>query len=763
MAAQAIGSLFVSLGLDSAAFTAGIKQAQGKVAQFAANLNKRLGALGTLPGIGKLQAGLTAMSAGVAAAAGAASAAAVVALSAMSVSAINTAAEIKNLSQLANATPEEFQKMAYAAEQVGISQEKFSDILKDVNDRVGDFIATGGGPMKDFFERIAPQVGVTAQQFRKLSGPQALQLYVSSLEKANVNQQDFTFFMEAMASDSTALLPILRNSGKLANEYADRLVALGGVMSNDTVAKLASMKTALREVGVVMTGLKNSLGAAFAPIVEALARGFVSLFEAGAPLRVLFDAIARVVSWLASVLGSVITIIAAVVRGIWDVVSAGAAWLNSTTVIGSALKMLWDNTIGGVGRVLIWFADLIKATGGIGGAFSALGDLAVLVWKGIGDSAGAIPPALGAVWAKAKAEFFTFVADLSYKWADFLTLFKVGLQGIGATAMADGLADAIAGANETGSDALVAADAAGAEASAKLGEASAAVANAMEPARAKLAELSQMTQDAADSLTGAGGGAGGSGLSQALDGAGKKAKEAKEKLTPLQEVMKRLKEEAKKLQATLGMTDLEAKIWEDQTEAGVSASSQAGKSIAALNTQIDTLTKIKDATKRGKEAFNEFFSSILDGVDSAKAALANLLMQIAKVQFAKAALGLLGSTSWGAKLISGVGGLLGENANGTSNWRGGLTKINERGGEIVDLPSGTRIIPHDVSKRMVEDTGTPGGGHVSIGFDRSTGSLMAVMHDVAGNVVAQASSSIEQGAVKRAVRMNRKSSRYFGK
>ena len=228
MAAQAIGSLFVSLGLDSAAFTAGIKQAQGKVAQFAANLNKRLGALGTLPGIGKLQAGLTAMSAGVAAAAGAASAAAVVALSAMSVSAINTAAEIKNLSQLANATPEEFQKMAYAAEQVGISQEKFSDILKDVNDRVGDFIATGGGPMKDFFERIAPQVGVTAQQFRKLSGPQALQLYVSSLEKANVNQQDFTFFMEAMASGLPVIAtPVAGIPELVEDKVTGRLVEAG--------------------------------------------------------------------------------------------------------------------------------------------------------------------------------------------------------------------------------------------------------------------------------------------------------------------------------------------------------------------------------------------------------------------------------------------------------------------------------------------------------------------------------------------------------
>lgn len=36
-------------------------------------------------------------------------------------------------------------------------------------------------------------------------------------------------------------------------------------------------------------------------------------------------------------------------------------------------------------------------------------------------------------------------------------------------------------------------------------------------------------------------------------------------------------------------------------------------------------------------------------------------------------------------------------ATGTPYWRGGLTRINERGGEIMNLPSGTQIIPHDVS------------------------------------------------------------------
>jgi len=40
---------------------------------------------------------------------------------------------------------------------------------------------------------------------------------------------------------------------------------------------------------------------------------------------------------------------------------------------------------------------------------------------------------------------------------------------------------------------------------------------------------------------------------------------------------------------------------------------------------------------------------------------------------------------------------------GTDYFEGGLTYINELGGEIVDLPIGTRIIPHDVSMEMAKN------------------------------------------------------------
>lgn len=46
------------------------------------------------------------------------------------------------------------------------------------------------------------------------------------------------------------------------------------------------------------------------------------------------------------------------------------------------------------------------------------------------------------------------------------------------------------------------------------------------------------------------------------------------------------------------------------------------------------------------------------------------------------------------------------NATGTNFWRGGLTRINEEGGEILNLPRGTQIIPHDVSMEMARAAGS---------------------------------------------------------
>ena len=53
---------------------------------------------------------------------------------------------------------------------------------------------------------------------------------------------------------------------------------------------------------------------------------------------------------------------------------------------------------------------------------------------------------------------------------------------------------------------------------------------------------------------------------------------------------------------------------------------------------------------------------------------------------------------------------VGQNAKGTKNWRGGWTWVNEEGGELMNLPNGTQIIPHDLSEAMVKEHARNGNG-----------------------------------------------------
>lgn len=130
-----------------------------------------------------------------------------------------------------------------------------------------------------------------------------------------------------------------------------------------------------------------------------------------------------------------------------------------------------------------------------------------------------------------------------------------------------------------------------------------------------------------------------------------------------------------------------------------------------------------------KDVFGGIKDAIVGAFDSAKDAVGSFFSWLDdKIE----SVPLLGQLYKGGKAVIGgavdfVGGLIGGNALGTSYWRGGLTRVNERGGEIISLPSGARIIPHDVSARMA------GGPQVTVNVT------------VAGNVIGNRQYADELG------------------
>jgi hypothetical protein len=249
-----LGSLVVEIAADTASFTEGVDLSEMRLRGLGSRARE------TATSLAKYTTA--------AVAAGAVGSAAIVTQSAQA------AKELKNLASIAGISASELQKLSFGAASVGMDTEGFAQTIKDVNDKIGDFMQTGAGPMADFFDNIAPKVGVTADQFRNLSGPQALQLYADSLEKANVSQADMTFYMEAIASDATALIPLLKNGGKGFDDAASKAERMGIVLSDIEVEQLAAVAKQSSEISKTFDAMANKISAKFAPVITGIIESF---------------------------------------------------------------------------------------------------------------------------------------------------------------------------------------------------------------------------------------------------------------------------------------------------------------------------------------------------------------------------------------------------------------------------------------------------------------------------------------------------------
>ncbi len=73
-------------------------------------------------------------------------------------------------------------------------------------------------------------------------------------------------------------------------------------------------------------------------------------------------------------------------------------------------------------------------------------------------------------------------------------------------------------------------------------------------------------------------------------------------------------------------------------------------------------------------------------------------------------------------------------AHGTENWQGGFARMNEGGrGELVNLPDGTQVIPHDLSRQYAKEAARMNSGGYAVSID-----YVAI-----GNAVAEAMAGVD--------------------
>lgn len=144
----------------------------------------------------------------------------------------------------------------------------------------------------------------------------------------------------------------------------------------------------------------------------------------------------------------------------------------------------------------------------------------------------------------------------------------------------------------------------------------------------------------------------------------------------------------------------------------------------------------------GMSALGSFFSNVWEGIKSGVSGACEFIRSTINT-----IIGLINGLSFTIPdWVPGFGGstfsmnipLL---FTGTEDWKGGLAKINDQGGEIVDLPSGTRVMPHDKSVREARDMGRLEGAAYTKNHNSTTNINISKLAD---SVVVRQDSDIDE-------------------
>lgn len=239
--------------------------------------------------------------------------------------AISTASEVQKMSDLVGDSVEDFQYFAKGAETAGLSLEQFGQMGKDALDRLGE-ARRGEGEMMDFFEKVAPKIGVTIDMFKDLSGPEVIKAYYDGLEKANLSHAETITYMEQIVNDGSLLIPLLKDGGAGFKKWGEEAKNAGAIMSKDMVDNLGKAKENLYTLELQFQGFQATMVNAVAPVINAIATNF--------------DHIKTVVTTLAAAIGAKLAVQFAILTKefIVGVAQGGAYEVQLAALQGQALR-----------------------------------------------------------------------------------------------------------------------------------------------------------------------------------------------------------------------------------------------------------------------------------------------------------------------------------------------------------------------------------------------------------------------------------------
>lgn len=205
--------------------------------------------------------------------------AAAAAFSAYTVTQARAARETEIMARMAGLSVEEFRKLSFVMGTVGIDADSVGDLFADAQEKIGDFLNTGGGGFQDFIDTMGytkEEATALAREFERMSGQEVLQEMVNRMEEAGVSSQRMNHALEGMASEARRLIPLLSDNGAQAKALGETFDSINVPLTAEERAQFTALAD---NVDLAQTAFVNFLNNAIAPFLPAINSAATALAE----------------------------------------------------------------------------------------------------------------------------------------------------------------------------------------------------------------------------------------------------------------------------------------------------------------------------------------------------------------------------------------------------------------------------------------------------------------------------------------------------
>ena len=267
-----IGALRVNLGIDSAQFQKGLKNAQSGLDQFAR----------------VVKSGLIAVSS--------AATAAAAALAVGVKGAIDNADDMSKAAQRFGVTVEELTRLKYAADLSGVSFENMGTGLRKLSQSMQQFAAGAKNEASRSFEALG--ISVTNADGTLKQTSVVLSEVAAKFATMQDGAQKTAIAMAIFGRSGTDLIPMLNQGADGIAQMTAEADRLGLTIDTSTAQAAERFNDTLTRIGTANASLKNSIAAELLPALERLAEAFFDFTQNAEAVEAIASAIGDVFSFV---------------------------------------------------------------------------------------------------------------------------------------------------------------------------------------------------------------------------------------------------------------------------------------------------------------------------------------------------------------------------------------------------------------------------------------------------------------------------------